>query len=92
MATEVFVPKMTDFMEEGVIKAWLVAEGDRVEEGQPILEIETDKALSEMESPASGYLKGIRPGAEPGATIPVGETIAYVVESMEESVELLPPL
>jgi pyruvate dehydrogenase E2 component (dihydrolipoamide acetyltransferase) len=92
VATEVFVPKMTDFMEEGVIKAWLVAEGDRVEEGQPIIEIETDKAISEMEAPASGYLKGIRAGADPGATIPVGDTIAYIVDSPDEEVDTLPPL
>ena len=42
MAEEVFIPKMTDFMEEGVIQAWLVEEGDRVEEGQPLLVIESD--------------------------------------------------
>ena len=44
MASEVFISKMTDFMEEGTIVAWLVAEGDHVDEGQPILELETDKA------------------------------------------------
>ena len=92
MAVEVFVPKMTDFMEEGVIQAWLVAEGDRVEEGQPLLELETDKAVAELESPASGYLRGIRPGCVAGAAVPVGETIAYVAESLEEAVEALPPL
>ena len=92
MAEEVFIPKMTDFMEEGVIQAWLVQEGDRVEEGQPLLELETDKAVSELESPASGYLKGIRPGAVAGARVPVGETIAYIVASMDEEVEQLPPL
>ena len=92
MAVEVFVPKMTDFMEEGTIQAWLVAEGDRVEEGQPILELETDKAVSELEAPASGYLKGIRAGAVPGTTIPVGETIAFIVDSPEEPVEELPPV
>ena len=92
MAEEVFVPKMTDFMEEGIIQAWLVQEGDHVDEGQPLLELETDKAVSELESPASGYLKGIREGAVPGATIPVGETIAYIVSSMDEEVAALPPL
>jgi pyruvate dehydrogenase E2 component (dihydrolipoamide acetyltransferase) len=90
MATEVFVAKMTDFMEEGVIRAWLANEGDHVDEGQPILEIETDKAVSDLEAPATGYLKGIRPGAVVGAIIPVGQTIAYVVESMDEEVEALP--
>ncbi len=92
MAVEVFIPKMTDFMEEGTIVAWLVAEGDRVEEGQPILEIETDKATAEMEAPASGYLVGIRPAAVVGAVIPVGETIAYITATPDESVVPLEPL
>ena len=92
MAVEVFIPKMTDFMEEGTIIAWLVAEGDHVDEGQPLLEIETDKATAEMEAPATGYLVGIRPGAVPGAVIPVGETIAYVGASPNEPVEALPAL
>jgi pyruvate dehydrogenase E2 component (dihydrolipoamide acetyltransferase) len=92
MATEVFIAKMTDFMEEGTIQAWLVAEGDQVDEGQAILEVETDKAIAELEAPASGYLKGIRAGAQAGAVIPVGETIAYIVDSMDDDVEPLPPL
>lgn len=87
MATEVFVPKMTDFMEEGTIVAWLVAEGDHVDEGQPILEIETDKATAEMGAPAAGYLKGIRAGAVPGAVIPVGATIAFIADTVDEIVE-----
>jgi len=92
VAVEVFIPKMTDFMEEGTIIAWLVAEGDHVDEGQPILEIETDKATAEMEAPATGYLVGIRPGAVPGAVVPVGETIAYIAASPNELVEALPAL
>jgi pyruvate dehydrogenase E2 component (dihydrolipoamide acetyltransferase) len=92
MAVEVFVAKMTDFMEEGVIVSWLIKEGEPVEEGQPLLELETDKAVAELESPASGFLKGIRSGAVAGATIPVGETIAYIVDSMDEPVDELPPL
>jgi len=92
MATEVFISKMTDFMEEGTIVSWLVAEGDRVEEGQAILELETDKATSELGAPASGYLVGIRPGVVPGAVLPVGETIAYIVDSLHEAIEPLPPL
>ena len=92
MAEDVFIPKMTDFMEEGTIVSWLVAEGDHVEEGQPILEIETDKATAEMQAPSSGYLVGIRPGAGPGAAIPVGETIAYIAATPDESVVPLEPL
>ena len=92
MAVEVFVAKMTDFMEEGVLRAWLVNEGEHVEEGQPLIEIETDKALAELPSPASGYLKGIREGAVPGVVVPVGETIAYIVDAPDEAVETLPAL
>jgi pyruvate dehydrogenase E2 component (dihydrolipoamide acetyltransferase) len=92
MASEVFISKMTDFMEEGTIVNWLVAEGDHVDEGQPILELETDKATSELEAPASGYLVGIRAGAVPGAVIPVGETVAYIVDDPGETVTPLPPL
>jgi len=87
MAVEVFVPKMTDFMEEAVLQEWLVAEGDRVEEGQPIAMIETDKAVAELPAPASGYVTGIRPAAVPGAAIPVGETIAWIVDSPDEPIE-----
>lgn len=86
MATDVFIPKMTDFMEEGTIVAWLVVEGDHVDEGQPILELETDKATVEMQAPATGYVKGIRAGAVAGAVIPVGETIAYIVQAPEEDI------
>ena len=92
MAVEVFVSKMTDFMEEAVIRSWLVKEGDHVDEGQPIMEVETDKALAELEAPATGYLKGIRRGAEEGATVPVGETIAYIAETPDEAIDPLPPL
>jgi pyruvate dehydrogenase E2 component (dihydrolipoamide acetyltransferase) len=92
LVTEIFIPKMTDFMEEAKILEWLVAEGDHVDEGQPILEVETDKAAAEMDAPASGYLVGIRPGAVAGAVIPVGQTIAYVVDEPGDAVEALPPL
>jgi pyruvate dehydrogenase E2 component (dihydrolipoamide acetyltransferase) len=92
MATEVFIAKMTDFMEEGTIVAWLVAERDHVDEGQPILELQTDKAIAELEAPATGYLVGIRAGVVVGGTIPVGETIAWIVDALDEAVEVLPPL
>lgn len=92
MATEVFISKMTDFMEEATILSWLVAEGDHVDEGQAILELETDKAAAELEAPASGYLVGIRQGAVAGAVIRVGETVAYVVDMPDEAVAALPPL
>ena len=91
MPVEVFVHKMTDHMESGRIIQWLVKEGERVEQHQVIMEVETDKAVAELESPASGILKGIRPGAVEGARVPVGETLAFIAEP-DEQVPALPPL
>ncbi len=91
MAVEIFMPKMSDHMEVGEIIRWLVKEGDRVDKGQIILEVMTDKAVAELEAPASGVLKGIRAGAEDGAEVPVGETFAFIAEPDEE-VPVLPPL
>ena len=91
MAVEVFMPKMTDHMESGEIIRWLVKEGDAVEQGQILMEVMTDKVVAEFESPATGILKGIRAGAEDGATIPVGETFAFIA-APDEQVPTLPPL
>jgi pyruvate dehydrogenase E2 component (dihydrolipoamide acetyltransferase) len=91
MAVEIFVHKMTEHMETAKILGWLVREGDAVTAGQAILEVETDKAVVELESPASGVIKGIRPGTEAGAEVKVGETLAFVAEA-QESVPVLPAL
>jgi len=91
MAVDVFMPKMTDHMDAGEIIRWLVNEGDPVEQGQVIVEVMTDKVVAEFEAPASGILKGIRPGATDGATIPVGETFAFIAQPGEQ-VPVLPPL
>jgi pyruvate dehydrogenase E2 component (dihydrolipoamide acetyltransferase) len=91
MAVEVFMPKMSDHMENGEIIRWLVKEGDPVEEQQVIMELMTDKVVAELEAPASGVLKGIRPGAEDGTVVPVGETFAFIAEPDEE-VPVLSPL
>ncbi len=91
MATEFFMSKMSDHMEAGIIVTWLTNEGDRVETGDALLEIETDKATVELEAPASGIIKGIRPGLDPGTAVPVGETMAYITDENEE-VPVLPPL
>jgi pyruvate dehydrogenase E2 component (dihydrolipoamide acetyltransferase) len=91
MAIEVYMPKMSDHMESGEIIEWLVSEGGQVEEGQPIIEVMTDKVTAEIEAPASGILRGIRRGAVRGAEVPVGETIAYIAEK-DEGVPELPPL
>jgi pyruvate dehydrogenase E2 component (dihydrolipoamide acetyltransferase) len=89
MAVDVFMPKMSDHMEVGEIVDWLVPEGAVVEKGQPILVIMTDKATVELESPASGMLRGVRAGVVSGASIPVGDTIAFIAAE-GESVPVLP--
>ncbi|HET6443251.1 MAG TPA: 2-oxo acid dehydrogenase subunit E2 [candidate division Zixibacteria bacterium] len=91
MAIEFFMPKMSDHMDAGVIVGWLVTEGDRIEKGDALLEIETDKATVELEAPASGIIKGIRPGLDPGVSVAVGETIAFITEPNEDA-PALPPL
>jgi pyruvate dehydrogenase E2 component (dihydrolipoamide acetyltransferase) len=90
MAKEVYMPKMSDHMQEGTILSWLVAEGEQVSERQPILEIETDKAVGEVEAPASGLLTGIREGAGEGAIVPVGEVIAFITQPGESPPQLAP--
>jgi pyruvate dehydrogenase E2 component (dihydrolipoamide acetyltransferase) len=91
MAVEVYIHKMTEHMEVATILEWLVKEGERVEKWQPIMEVMTDKVTAELEAPASGILKGIRPGAVAGAEVRVGETLAFIAEPDEE-VPSLPPL
>lgn len=56
MITEVFLPQLTSTMEEGLVVNWLKAEGEAVEAGEPLVQVETDKAIMEIESPATGVL------------------------------------
>ena len=79
---EVFMPKMGDAMEEGTLLKWLVSEGDDVSEGDPIAEIETDKASMEIEAEDSGTLAQII--ASEGDDIPVGGAIAFIQGEGEE--------
>ena len=59
MATEVILPKWGLTMEEGTLVAWHVEEGDRVEEGQVIADVETEKVTNELEAPVSGVISKI---------------------------------
>lgn len=76
MATELTMPQMGYDMQEGTVLRWLKGEGDEVANGEPIAEIETDKAVVEFESYADGVLHRIIVPA--GTTVPVGEPIAVV--------------
>src|ERR1700681_2160561 len=81
MAFSVVMPALEMAQETGKLLAWRKQEGDRVTKGEPLLEIETDKAVVEVESPADGILAGIK--AAVGADIPVGQTIAWIVAAGE---------
>jgi pyruvate dehydrogenase E2 component (dihydrolipoamide acetyltransferase) len=76
MASRVVMPKLSDTMEEGRILRWLKQEGDRVETGQALAEVETDKATVEMEAYTNGTLRKIL--APQGETVKVGTLIAVI--------------
>src|SRR5712692_7400510 len=80
------MPALGMSQETGRLLRWLVAEGAVVAAGQPLLEIETDKVTTEIESPAAGLLAGVR--AREGEEVPVGQVIAFVLAPGES----LPPV
>jgi pyruvate dehydrogenase E2 component (dihydrolipoamide acetyltransferase) len=77
MPFSVVMPALEMAQETGKLVSWLKKEGDAVRKGEPLLEIETDKAVMEIESPGDGVLAAIKVG--PGAEVPVGQTIAWIV-------------
>jgi pyruvate dehydrogenase E2 component (dihydrolipoamide acetyltransferase) len=85
MANEVKLPRLGQGMESGTIVKWLKAEGDRVEKGEPLYELDTDKVTQEVEAEASGVLLKI---AVAEGEADVGTTIAVIGEQGEEVPEL----
>lgn len=82
MPVEVILPKVDMDMESGVLSMWHMSEGDLVQKGDVLFEIETDKSAMEIESPASGHLHHV--SAEPGAVVPIGKTVAWIYVDGEE--------
>jgi pyruvate dehydrogenase E2 component (dihydrolipoamide acetyltransferase) len=82
MAFSVVMPALEMAQETGKLIAWRKKEGDRVTKGEPLLEIETDKAVMEVEASADGILAGIT--GIVGTDIPVGQTIAWIVAPGEK--------
>ena len=80
MAAEVKVPRLGQGMETGTVVKWLKAEGDPVEKGEPLYELDTDKVTQEVEAEAAGVLLKI---AVPEGEVPVGTTIAFIGEQGE---------
>jgi pyruvate dehydrogenase E2 component (dihydrolipoamide acetyltransferase) len=87
MANEVMMPKLSPTMEEGLVSRWLKKEGDRVSMGEPLAEIDTDKATMEMQALTSGVLRKIL--INEGESAPLGQLIAIVGEADEDISALL---
>jgi len=88
MATEIIMPKNGMDMKEGLLIRWMVEVGDKVEKGDSIMEIETDKVTMESESPATGVI--LAKYYDEGVTIPVLKTIGYIGKEGEPVPETAP--
>ncbi|HWT03273.1 MAG TPA: pyruvate dehydrogenase complex dihydrolipoamide acetyltransferase [Pyrinomonadaceae bacterium] len=87
MATQVVMPKLSPTMEEGQISRWLKKEGDKVSMGEPLAEIDTDKATMEMQALSNGVLRKII--IQAGESAPLGQMIAVIGEPDEDISALL---
>jgi pyruvate dehydrogenase E2 component (dihydrolipoamide acetyltransferase) len=76
MATDVMMPRLSDSMEEGTVLKWLVDVGGEVKRGEPLVEVETDKANMTYEADTDGVL--IEVLAQEGETLPIGQAIARI--------------
>src|SRR5215204_2869744 len=81
MASDVTMPRLSDSMEEGTVLKWLVDEGGEVKRGEPLVEIETDKANMTCDADSDGVLVEIV--AQEGDTLAIGEVIARIGEAGE---------
>ena len=82
MIHKVIMPLLGETMEEGKIIRWWKKEGEKVEKGETLLEVETDKATLEVESFFSGYLRKIL--VKEGEVAKVGQTIAIITDESDE--------
>ena len=83
MAVEIVMPQLGWTMEEGTLAEWVKQDGDIVAVGDILFMVETDKALNEVESMDAGILRIPPDAPAPGATVPVGTVLAYLVEEGE---------
>jgi len=87
MVTEIIMPKMGQTMEKGKIIKWLKKEGEEVQKGEPLLEIETDKTTIEVEARDSGIVRIL---AQEGEEVPIATTIGYILKEGESIPEEAP--
>lgn len=86
MAVEAVMPKFGLTMTEGTIQKWFKAEGDAIQAGEPLFEVETEKVLYEVESPATGTVAKLLYPLE--AVVPVGLPVAVIAEAGENVAEV----
>jgi len=84
MVKSFIMPKVSEVMEGGTIVSWLKKEGEWINKGEPIVEIEVEKAVIELESEEEGYLKKIL--VKEGETVPIGTVLAYISDTLEEKI------
>jgi len=82
MVKAVIMPKLGQSEETVTLVRWRKQVGETVAKGEPLLEIETDKVVVELEAPADGVLAGV--SSHEGAVVPVGQTIAWIVAPGEK--------
>src|SRR5437667_10998349 len=82
MAISVVMPALEMAQETGKLVSWKKKEGEQVKKGELLLEVETDKAVIEIEAGGDGILGGIT--AQVGAVVPVGQTIAWLLKPGEQ--------
>ncbi|MGO9740064.1 MAG: acetoin dehydrogenase dihydrolipoyllysine-residue acetyltransferase subunit [Roseiarcus sp.] len=92
MAFEIILPRVDMEMQSGKITRWFVAEGDQVASGQPLFEMETDKAAMDIEAPFAGIVRGLI--GPVGVKLPVGAVVGWLYAADEpfEPVEPRPPV
>lgn len=82
MAIEIVMPALEMAQDVGVLISWLKSDGESVSKGDLLFEVETDKAVIEIESPGSGILSNV--SASAGNKVPIGQVIAYLLEEGED--------
>ncbi len=87
MAIEIIMPRLTHDMTHGVMVRWLKLNEEYVQKNEPLFEVETDKAVSEVLSEDEGYLGGVI--AHKGDEVPIGSTIAYLLSKGESPPRLV---
>ena len=76
MSTQIVLPKLGFSVNEGTIAEWLIADGARVQQGQPLFSLESEKSIQEIEAPAAGTLKIIK---QAGESYEVGTIIGEIL-------------